>query len=254
MVTQIEIAEQLERLKNKERPYFKPQSYKEFMPHQIPNLPDRADTSMLASQVEAIMNASRTATQTETIKAQNRADYLAMKEAQEKLARAKRQLKIAKSQKDNNYWKPGKQQQSPQQGGSVNVPRGKFKDTTPFNINSGLGTYNWRGRSLTVNRSMANNFIGFLNALARTGYKIHSLGSYANRNIAGTNTPSLHSRGLAIDINPAQNPVTWNGVNVTDLPKGVGRLAAKYGLLWGGNWTGSKRDPMHFSKPYSGVY
>jgi hypothetical protein len=138
------------------------------------------------------------------------------------------------------------------EGGQINIPKGKFKDQTPFDIGAGLGSYNWNGFKLTVNRSMADNFIGFLSALSRTGYKVTSLGSYANRNIAGTNRKSLHAYGLAIDINPGSNPVAYDKV-ITNLPKGIGRLAAKYGLAWGGAWNGSKKDPMHFSKPWFGT-
>jgi hypothetical protein len=86
------------------------------------------------------------------------------------------------------------------------------------------------------------------------GYKPTSIGGYSNRNIAGTNKKSLHSYGFAIDIDPGRNPVTWNGQNITALPKGVGAMAARYGLMWGGSWKGSKRDTMHFSVPWNHTY
>jgi hypothetical protein len=128
----------------------------------------------------------------------------------------------------------------------------KWKDPTPVNPYAGMKTINSPYGKVTVNATAADNFIGFLRALNRTGYKVTSIGGYANRNIAGTNTKSLHSYGLAIDINPAQNPVAYGKV-ITNLPKGVGRLAAKYGLAWGGQWNGSKKDPMHFSIPAFGT-
>lgn len=109
-----------------------------------------------------------------------------------------------------------------------------------------------QGHSVQVNKSVADDFKAFLRALKRTGYDIHSIGGYANRNIAGTNTRSLHSYGLAIDINPSANPVTY-GRRSTNLPRGIGRLAARYGIAWGGNWNGSKKDTMHFSFPYFGT-
>jgi hypothetical protein len=30
------------------------------------------------------------------------------------------------------------------------------------------------------------------------------------------------------------------------MPANVREIAAKYGLIWGGDWSGSSRDPMHF--------
>lgn len=138
-------------------------------------------------------------------------------------------------------------------GGKVVFTGSKnWKDPTPINLGAGLKTVGTPYGNITVNATAADNFVSFLRALNRTGYKVNSIGSYANRNIAGTNTKSLHSYGLAVDINPAQNPVTYGKV-ITNLPKGIGRLAAKYGLAWGGNWNGSKKDPMHFSVPAYGT-
>src|SRR6185312_13762636 len=65
---------------------------------------------------------------------------------------------------------------------------------------------------------------------------------YSNRNMRGGSQRSEHAYGLAIDINPAQNPF---GSSKTDMPKDIHALAAKYGLIWGGDWK-SKPDPMHF--------
>lgn len=110
----------------------------------------------------------------------------------------------------------------------------------------------FQGHTVQVNRQVADNFRGFLRALKRRGYKIHSIGGYADRNIAGTSTPSLHSYGFAIDINPSANPVTY-GRRKTNMPRGVGRMARRFGLEWGGNWNGSKKDTMHFSVPFRGT-
>lgn len=108
-------------------------------------------------------------------------------------------------------------------------------------------SYNVMGMPLTTAKGTKKIFKPFLRALASEGYDINSLGGYANRNIAGTNTPSEHMYGKAIDINPSQNPVSYgSGVN-TNLPKNIAALARKYGLVWGGSWHGSKKDPMHFS-------
>lgn len=110
-----------------------------------------------------------------------------------------------------------------------------------------------QGHSVQVNKSVADEFKAFLRALKRKGYNIDSIGGYANRNIAGTSTRSLHSYGLAIDINPSLNPVSYGNNMQTNFPHYIKRLARRYGLAWGGAWHGSKNDPMHFSFPMFGT-
>lgn len=114
-----------------------------------------------------------------------------------------------------------------------------------------LTTVHAAGHAFTVNKYVANRFVGFVNALASRGYKIATIGGYANRNQAsGTGLKSLHAYGLAIDINPASNPMV-SGTAPHSMPNWAGALAAKYGLVWGGTWKHSK-DYMHFSVPYGG--
>jgi hypothetical protein len=102
------------------------------------------------------------------------------------------------------------------------------------------------GVKFTVNDDAAGAFKGFLSDLEQQGYKIDQGQSsgYAPRNIAGTNTPSLHSSGHAIDINSVLNQ--RGAKTPSDLPANVGDIASKWGLTWGGNWSGDTRDPMHF--------
>jgi hypothetical protein len=104
------------------------------------------------------------------------------------------------------------------------------------------------GNTAFVSAQNAAQFQGFIDELQkRTGYQIKDIGGYSNRNIAGTNIPSQHSRGNAIDINPNSNPVASPfGVGKSDLPPETAEIAKKWGLGWGANWT-SKKDPMHFS-------
>jgi hypothetical protein len=85
-------------------------------------------------------------------------------------------------------------------------------------------------------------------------YRVTSVGGYVCRNIAGSSRLSIHSYGLAIDINPNQNPhcPSWaacNGRNVliTNMPATFVNLFRNEGWGWGGNWNSSK-DAMHFSK------
>ncbi|MFG1399830.1 M15 family metallopeptidase [Roseixanthobacter pseudopolyaromaticivorans] len=104
------------------------------------------------------------------------------------------------------------------------------------------------GNTALVSAQSAAQFQGFVDELQkRTGYQIKDIGGYSNRNIAGTNIPSQHSMGNAIDINPNSNPVAGPfGVGKSDLPPETAEIAKKWGLGWGANWS-SKKDPMHFS-------
>jgi hypothetical protein len=106
------------------------------------------------------------------------------------------------------------------------------------------------GQATKVAAEYASNFQGFIDELEASGYKIKNLSGFADRNIAGTNTPSWHSKGMAIDINPGSNPVTYGESGrtpQTDMPGNVDKIAEKYGLGWGGKWDGKKQDAMHFS-------
>lgn len=100
------------------------------------------------------------------------------------------------------------------------------------------------GKTAQVGAAYASNLQGFITDLEGTGYKINSLGGYANRaNVNNPSVKSYHAMGAAIDINPEQNP---NNSTKSDLPPETGALAAKHGLGWGMNWK-SVKDPMHFS-------
>lgn len=109
-----------------------------------------------------------------------------------------------------------------------------------------LVTIESQGKKIQVHKEAAKDFQGFLNELEARGYKIKDLGGYGNRNIAFTNIPSQHKYGNAIDINQFENPVTHNGIPITNMPTDVSELAAKYNLSWGANWKGMKTDSMHF--------
>ena len=54
------------------------------------------------------------------------------------------------------------------------------------------------------------------------------------------NKLSRHSWGIAIDLNVNTNPYGSKGT----MHKGIIKVFADYGFLWGGNWRTS--DPMHF--------
>ncbi len=85
------------------------------------------------------------------------------------------------------------------------------------------------------------------------------------RAVAGSKTLSMHSYGLAVDINPLLNPYVKSDGSISppsgeeyadrkkDFPGKIGhddlcyKLFIERGWTWGGDWKGSK-DYQHFSK------
>ena len=69
------------------------------------------------------------------------------------------------------------------------------------------------GKSTYVATKYAKNFQSFINEFERTpapdhpnGYTIYSLGGYVHRQSRGSKKWSYHASGVAIDINPKENP------------------------------------------------
>lgn len=99
------------------------------------------------------------------------------------------------------------------------------------------------GARFTVSAEHADRFQALVNDLEAAGYPIKGdqSGGYNPRNIAGTNKPSLHSYGRAIDVNWNENARGKPG----SIPEAVAlELAKKHGMTWGGTW--KNRDDMHF--------
>ena len=134
---------------------------------------------------------------------------------------------------------------------------GARNSTAPAGSPAGSGgelatiTTSKQGKSTQVAASLAPQFQAMIDELENVyGYEIYSIGGYNYRYIGDTNTLSWHSGGIAIDINPAENP--FGRAYVTDMPAGgtgseMVALANKYGMGWGGAWTGKNKDAMHFS-------
>lgn len=118
------------------------------------------------------------------------------------------------------------------------------------------------GVRLAVRRQVAHLFEGFINELLATGYRLDVNADdwgFANRDVRGApGVKSNHAWGLAVDLNAIDNPMTTShpdhagdsghdgrGVH-TDMPPGTNRLAEKWGLRWGANYSGSRADAMHF--------
>lgn len=99
---------------------------------------------------------------------------------------------------------------------------------------------------VTVDARIAELVGLVLRACEARGYifRAADTGAYNCRKIAGTNTWSNHAWALAIDVNWQSNPYTsaW----VTDIPDWMHNLLNRYGFAWGGDYTGGKRDFMHF--------
>jgi len=88
-------------------------------------------------------------------------------------------------------------------------------------------------------------------ALRSAGYTPKSCWAYNCRLIEGTDKLSLHSAGIAVDIDPKQNPYTegdpFNGKIQPDhvaAVMAIRNLAGARVWSWGGHWT--KPDRMHF--------
>lgn len=245
----IRTLEKLREQKDQRQNYFQPQVYTNFMPNTRQGYqPDPGE--QWGQNLQSISQIGKNATELSLVIAQNKAALEAQKKARKQKKYSEQQLAATAN--------------ATAAGGLPRGPNGELLNSQipgqpgynppakGFNVNAPIVSQKWHGFTLTMNKSVIGRFTGFLNALAATGYKIKSIGTYANRNIAGTNTQSLHALGLAMDINPSENPVTYNGHNITNLPPNVGALAARYGIAWGGAWLGNKRDPMHFSVPYGG--
>ncbi len=69
-------------------------------------------------------------------------------------------------------------------------------------------------------------------------------GGYNCRRIAGTEEPSNHSWGLAIDLNTDDNPRHAKPDHT--IPDAVAQTWKRYGFAWGGDYHSNVKDWMHF--------
>jgi LysM repeat protein len=67
-------------------------------------------------------------------------------------------------------------------------------------------------------------------------------GGYTWRMKRGQAKPSTHSWGIAIDLNARTNAMGTAG----DMDPALVALFEGHGFIWGGRWSGSNKDPMHF--------
>lgn len=102
------------------------------------------------------------------------------------------------------------------------------------------------GLRLPIHRDLADLTSLLMDLTEALGYDIRPdwTWGYSCRPIAGTNRPSNHSQGTAVDINAPVNPRRSDRRLVTNLPARVIDLWRGHGFVWGGAW--SWPDPMHF--------
>lgn len=87
---------------------------------------------------------------------------------------------------------------------------------------------------------------GLIFDLHQAKYHVSSSGGYNNRDIRGRpGVKSNHAWGLAADFNAGTNPMTEDGKVHTDMPH-AHHFALKWYLFWGGDYSGSRKDPMHW--------
>ncbi len=122
-----------------------------------------------------------------------------------------------------------------------------------------LTVINWYGRKLKVTKvnGVDKKLIAVLKDLKKLPRKFHkyftrTAGTFNWRNIAGTNRKSVHSFGIAIDINTAySNYWRWskpgpdgNYKYISRIPIEIVKVFEKHGFIWGGKWY--HYDTMHF--------
>lgn len=129
------------------------------------------------------------------------------------------------------------------------------------------------GKTVRVNKYIADDILAALSELEATGFPLNSISGYVYRHIANSGSLSFHSSGLAIDINPKENPVLTfknyvgdEGRVLRNLELGLTDLGGNYApktdpaalrvvhanifrayyWLWGRDFR-TKADMMHFS-------
>lgn len=139
----------------------------------------------------------------------------------------------------------------------------KMYGQTPREVDANLRFVRFMPRTLNL-RFRFNTQNGAADALEAVGRELDRLPAsyhrylarsttYINRNIRGSQVKSLHSLGIAIDINPRYGDywrwtVQANG-QLTQVPRNripmeIVRIFEKHGFLWGGRWY--FYDTIHF--------
>lgn len=117
--------------------------------------------------------------------------------------------------------------------------------SNPQEVKSHLVPVDFMGHTVQFNEKAAPYLQAVVNDIRNSGttYQFRRIGTYNWRNnVNSPNQLSLHSFGIAIDIN---DDVNCNGCTNSDFPDTVINAFKQHGFRWGGDYRGTK-DPMHF--------
>lgn len=115
--------------------------------------------------------------------------------------------------------------------------------TLPFPLQLAWDAETWVTRIRCHHKlvSVLDQVFGNIAAAGMQGRVTTFGGCYADRAKRGIAQPSLHTWGIAIDLNVMTNQLGTTG----DMDEGVIDLFKQFGFTWGGDFTGRK-DPQHF--------
>jgi len=119
----------------------------------------------------------------------------------------------------------------------------------PATMSKKMVAVNFLGKQINIHPLAAGCLTAVANEIKTKGidYDIKSMGGYrydSNNGSTNIGEKSYHTYGVAVDINPQQNPFT-TGVASYDMPEGYIAAFNHHGWSWGGNWR-SVKDYMHF--------
>lgn len=135
---------------------------------------------------------------------------------------------------------------NPNAGVNVNGTNGWGNSAWP-NCYARMATARGTNVSVQVRAELAPLVAELLKRTEAMGYRLYQsqTGGYNCRKIAGTNRPSNHSRGRAVDLNWQMNPQSHTFIST--LPPAVVKMWESHGFYWGGRYNyPTKYDTMHF--------
>lgn len=115
-----------------------------------------------------------------------------------------------------------------------------------------LSQYDFSGNQISVHELLVPYLDNIQKEIKekKIAYTFDDVQTFNIRSKRGGGGKSLHSWGIALDINPSRNPQG----EPSDLPAEVIDIFKKYGFFWGGDWGGKDNDPMHFEWYGAEVY
>lgn len=115
----------------------------------------------------------------------------------------------------------------------------------PTDNGSKMTTVRAGGVALSVRSELAPIVEWLVNQTTALGYGLRQgeCWGFANRAIRGSDRPSNHSWGLAVDLNAPANPMSAQ--LITDMPPSMVELWKARQFRWGGEYSGRK-DAMHY--------